>query len=322
MVGAEADVQSLRKRDGSHLETFDCPNPDPSDYSTQRLKAVCMAEGGDHNCEDIMIGSVRGTIIRLPEDCGPDEYVRVVSFRQINEAPPSHLAKRAPSKPKVYEIQYDYNFRQLRRDGGEIYVRFDSSIHPGYWDEIVSSSPTGSAKLKSRDPTRWREDEMEWFENHALAKRGYGSTASWWLDRFNALLDRHSNYGITKTYEFSQLLYSSQITCPPSLTASIDATVYGQVGLTMDFGLSLIGTLRNFNFEEAYAYFHFHSLNIGTTATLNGNAAFSIQSTELPLRMSSFHRFSHLYHFPGFTLPTSSFSIRHLLSWSLTNSCL
>lgn len=135
MVGAEADVQSLRRRDGSHLETFDCPNPDPKDYSIQRLKVVCMVADDDNNCEDIMIGSVRGTVIRLPEDCGPDDYVRVVSFKQIEEfSLPSHLVKRVPRTHKVYEIRYDYNFRKLRRDGGEVYVRFDSSDHPGYWD--------------------------------------------------------------------------------------------------------------------------------------------------------------------------------------------
>lgn len=136
MVGAEADVQSLRRRDGSHLETFDCPNPDPSDYSTQRLKVVCMVEE-DNNCEDILIGGARGTVVRLPEDCGPDDYVRVVSFKQVEEfSLPSKLVKRVPQSHKVYEIRYDYNFRQLRRGGGEVYVRFDSSDHPGYWDGI------------------------------------------------------------------------------------------------------------------------------------------------------------------------------------------
>lgn len=135
MVGASSDVQSLRKRDGSHLEAFDCPNPEPSDYRIQRLKVVCMVEGDDNNCEDITIGSVRGTILRLPEQCGPDDYVRVVSFRQIEDfSLPSDLVKRAPSNHRVYEIRYDYNFRELRRDGGEVYVRFDTSTHPGYWN--------------------------------------------------------------------------------------------------------------------------------------------------------------------------------------------
>ena len=135
MVGSEEDVQSLRKRDGSHLELFDCPEPHKTDFGKQTIRAVCMVDGDDHNCEDITLGSVEGTIIRLPEDCGPDEWVRVVSFRQIENHPlPSNLFKRLQNSPKVYEIKYDYNFRKLRRDGGEIYVRFDASVHPGYWD--------------------------------------------------------------------------------------------------------------------------------------------------------------------------------------------
>jgi hypothetical protein len=145
MVGDEKDVQSLRRRDGSHLETFDCPTPDKSDYGTQRLKVVCMVESDDNNCEDIMLGSVHGTIVRLPEECGPDDYVRVISFQQIEEfSLPSKLVKRVPEKHKVYEIRYDYNFRQLRRDGGEVYVRFDASDHPGYWDGKLNSSKFSS----------------------------------------------------------------------------------------------------------------------------------------------------------------------------------
>jgi chitinase len=116
MVGAEEDVQSLRRRDGSHLEVFDCPNPEPGDFSVQTLKAVRMAESReDSNCEDMTLDSVRGTIARLPEDCGPDEWVRVVSFRAVPDHPlPHHLYKRAPGNATVYEIQYDYNFRRRR----------------------------------------------------------------------------------------------------------------------------------------------------------------------------------------------------------------
>lgn len=135
MVGAEADVQSFRKRDGSHLETFDCPNPSRSDYGEQTVRAVCTVEGDSNNCEDIKIGSVHGTIVRLPAECGPDEWVRVVSFDEIESHPlPSYLSKRLHSNPKVYEFKYDYDFRNLRRDGREIHIRFDASAHPGYWD--------------------------------------------------------------------------------------------------------------------------------------------------------------------------------------------
>lgn len=53
MVGDPSDVQSFSKRDGSHLELFDCPNTDPDDYSIQVAKAVCTSDAPDNNCEDI-----------------------------------------------------------------------------------------------------------------------------------------------------------------------------------------------------------------------------------------------------------------------------
>lgn len=298
MVGAEADVQSLRKRDGSHLQTFDCPNPKPEDYSTQTFKAVCESESDDNNCEDIMIGSVRGTIIRLPEECGPDEWVRAVSFKKIENHPlPSHLSKRLHSNPNTYEIKYDYNLRNLRRDGGEVHVRFDASVHPGYWDgmyiiswghhsstnmefsEIVSSSPSGSKKKRS--PTEWRETHMDWFE-HRLNKRGYGTTDSWWLDRFNVLLDSHSNYGVEKQFHFEQVLYNAGKSCG-SGTAHLSATVAGDLAVRLDYGISMIGTLRNFDFSEAYAYFNLHNLHVDTMAEVQANAVFRYESEVLQL---------------------------------------
>ncbi|KAF7131458.1 hypothetical protein CNMCM5793_004683 [Aspergillus hiratsukae] len=296
MVGAEADVQSLRKRDGSHLETFDCPNPRSDDYSVQSFKAVCTVLGDDNNCEDIKIGSVRGTIIRLPEECGPDEWVRVVSFRELPDHPaPKHLEKRLPVKPKVYEIRYDYNLRNLRRDGGEIYIRLDASVHPGYWDEIVASSPTGA--VKRRSPEDWREFHMDWFKHHQLAKRGFGTTDSWWVDRFNALLNRNLDYGLYQTYHFEQILYDAAKSCPPAM-ASLSATIAGDLSVRLDYGISLIGTLRNFDFSESYAYFNLYKLGVDTMATVQANAAFQYQSTKLQL-LDQWDPFGGSYNIKG-----------------------
>ncbi|KAJ5399170.1 hypothetical protein N7465_009659 [Penicillium sp. CMV-2018d] len=281
MVGSESDVQSLRKRDGSHLEAFDCPSPAKDDYNVQTFKTVCTVDNADNNCEDITLGSVHGTIIRLPEECGPDEWVRVVSFKQLDEHPiPAKFEKRIDTSPKVYEIKYDYNLRQLRRGGGEVYVRFDASTHPGYWDEVVASSPSGS--LKRRSPTEWRESNMDWFEQHRIHKRGYSTSDNWWLTRFNNLLDAHSNYGIKKDYHFEQLLYNAAKPCPP-LTASLTAKVAGDLSVRLDYGISLIGTLRNFDLSEAYAFFNLDGLQVDTMASIDANAAFKYESQKLQM---------------------------------------
>jgi chitinase len=280
-VGAEADVQSLRKRDGSQLETFDCPNPSSKDYSSQKLKAICMTEGDDHNCEDLLIGGAHGTLLRLPEDCGPDTFVRVVSFDKIdNYKLPAHLGKRSPQNPRVYEIKYDYNFRQLRRDGGEIYIRLDASNHPGYWDSVVASKPAKS-KRSSAD---WREEHLDWFhERTQVNKRGYSTGSAWWTDIFNQLLNTNKKYGLSKKYSYSQVLYSASRFCAPSTTASVSAQVIGELGVNLDYGLSLICTLKDFTCTESYAYFRLGDLNVTARGVLEANAGFIYQSQTLQL---------------------------------------
>lgn len=226
-VGAEEDVQSLRKRDGSHLETFDCPGPSPGDYQPQKLKAVCMADSDDNNCEAILQGGAYGTFLRLPEDCGPDTFGRVVSFKEVDQYKlPSHLHKRAPAERKVDEIRYDYNFRQLRRDGEEIYMRMDASNHPGYWDAVVASK-AGKAK---RGQEYWRSEHMEWFdEKTRVTKRGHSTSGSWWSSLFDQLLSSNTKYGLSKNYKYSQLVYSASRSCPPAATASLSAEVIGRI---------------------------------------------------------------------------------------------
>lgn len=156
LVGAEEDVQTFDKRDGSHLELYDCPDPDESDYSVQSLKAVCTNPGPNSNCEDIAKGGIKGTVVRLPDGCGSSKYVRAVSFRETTNVTsmPSHLKKRTLPNTKVYDFHYDWNFQRLRRDAGPIHFRADFSNHPGYWDKIVASDNDSPAK---RDASSWRE---------------------------------------------------------------------------------------------------------------------------------------------------------------------
>ncbi|KAF5702557.1 glycoside hydrolase family 18 [Fusarium mundagurra] len=179
MVGDEKGVQSLRKRDGSHLELFDCPSPAQDDFQVQKLKAVCMSTGEGSNCEDLKLGGVHGTIARLPQHCGLDEWVRVRSFEAVDDHP------------------YDYELHDRRADGGEVFVRIDGSTHPGYWDKIVVSK-TGHGVAR-RSPKNWRRDEMAWFQEHGFAhkedgnfRRGESGNTKWWLDQFTSLLKGHS----------------------------------------------------------------------------------------------------------------------------------
>ncbi|CAI7624461.1 unnamed protein product [Penicillium pancosmium] len=243
MTGDQEDVQSFEKRDGSHLELFDCTDTKPDDFDTQTLKATCV--GGtseDNNCEDILLGGVEGTVVRLPANCGPDTYVRAVSFKASNNSTlPHSIQKRHPDANKVYEFRYDYEFKKLRRDGGEIYFRADLSNHPGYWDEIVAASPDSPVK---RSAENWRH----------LDRRFWSSSWEDWQKRFNSLLTK-GNEGLKKHYEFNQCLFEAKGVCK-NADIGAKAFVYGEFNTTMDLGMSLIGTLKNFGFSESYAYFN------------------------------------------------------------------
>ncbi|KAL5333928.1 hypothetical protein BJX70DRAFT_403108 [Aspergillus crustosus] len=256
MVGEEEDVQSFQKRDGSHLELFDCPSTHPDDFSTQHARAACV--GGteeDNNCEDIQLGGVEGTIIRLPEHCGPDTYVRAVRFEpSSNLTVPSHIRSA-----RVYDFHYDYDFQNLRRDGAEVYFRADLSTHPGFWEEVVASEPGSPVK---RSASTWRELDRRW----------WSETKDDWLKRFNALLVQGGT-GLEKQYTFRQCLFEADVTCgSASASAHAEAMVYGSLNTTMDLGMSLIGTLRNFGFSESYAYFNQESFSMRMGAALAANA--------------------------------------------------
>lgn len=149
--------------------------------------------------------------------------------------------------------------------------------------EIVSSPPNGRAKRS--EPENWRDAHREWFNHHEFRKRGFSSSASWWRSRFDTLLNRDYKYGLTKRYDFSQILYHASKTCPPHGIADIDISVNGHLEATLDYGISLIGTLRNFDFSESYAYFSLQGLEIQSTLDISGEVGMQYQSQVLQLRM-------------------------------------
>ncbi|KAF7184582.1 hypothetical protein CNMCM7691_005766 [Aspergillus felis] len=257
-------------RDGSHLEVFDCPDTHPDDFSVQRAKAVCV--GGtdeDNNCEDILLGGVEGTVVRLPAHCGPDVYVRAVSFqRSSNSTMPHRLQKRHPTAYKVYDFHYDYDFHQLRRDGGEVYFRADLSNHPGYWKEVVAAAHDSAVK---RTADNWRQ----------LDRRFWSESNEDWLKRFNSLLVQ-GNTGLKKHYEFQQCLFEATGVCQ-NADGRATAYVYGEFNTTMDLGMTLIGTLRNFQFSEAYSYFNQESFSIRMGAGFQAGARMYFDSGWVPI---------------------------------------
>ncbi|CEL11918.1 hypothetical protein ASPCAL15012 [Aspergillus calidoustus] len=264
MVGDVEDVQSFDKRDGSHLELYDCPNTDREDYTVQKAKAVCVGGSKDNNnCEDILLGGVEGTVVRMPSHCGPDQYVRAVRFELTNSTIPGHLRKRHPSAERVYNFHYDYNFHNLRRDGGEVYFRADFSTHVGYWYELVEASHDSPVK---RSAENWRE----------LDRRFWSETKQDWRKRFEALLV-YGGQGLRKHYEWNECLFEAKAVCGIAEFDS-EARVFGEMNTTMDFGTSLIGTLRNFDFQEAFSFWNQEDFSMRMGAKFHARARLYMDS--------------------------------------------
>ncbi|KAB2570582.1 Killer toxin subunits alpha/beta [Lasiodiplodia theobromae] len=291
IVGDEEDVQTFDKRDGSHLELYNCPNPDGDDYSVQRLNAVCMNHGESSNCEDITKGGVKGTIVRLPDGCGPDKYVRAVSFKETDNTTsmPQELRKRSTGEPhgKVYEFRYDYNFKNLRRAAGTVHFRADVSNHPGYWDEIVAAD--NDSPVKKRNQHNWREMDKRWVKENEPDS---------WRKRFLQLLTR-KDVGTLKEYSFKQNLYRTTRVCSDNLAAWLTMDAEGDLTTTMDFGQTIVGTLNNFQFAQAFAFMRQSDFKVHITAGLSAEARARMQTPLTSLDGSSLSTFGSNYNIKG-----------------------
>lgn len=156
------------------------------------------------------------------------------------------------------------------------------------WRLEIVASKTGKG-ISRRDPKNWREDEMSWFRERgfvgdAVQERGESSSLNWWLEKFKALLKAHDNYGVHKLFDYKQVLYSATKSCPGLGDASLEARLEGRVETTFDYGISVIGTLKNFNFDQSYAYFHVHDFNMSTMSVVDAYAKIQMQSQKLPIR--------------------------------------
>lgn len=72
--GPSGAVQTLRKRDGSHWHIVSC---EPLQEYGATLQIVCMKNELESNCRDIHEGGVEGTVVAMPEQCGPGERIKL-----------------------------------------------------------------------------------------------------------------------------------------------------------------------------------------------------------------------------------------------------
>jgi chitinase len=136
MASPEEIQVSVDRRDGSNWFVYDCHDAVSEEQQTVRM--FCTDLSDKSNCGKIYLGKgVPGTILQMPEGCGPGKYAVAKSMiHSQNQTLPPHLAKRAFGyTPVVYDLTFDYEWSRVPQDFGSTQMRID------YSNEEVSEEP-------------------------------------------------------------------------------------------------------------------------------------------------------------------------------------
>lgn len=124
--GPKDVVSSFSKRDDSHIEVVDCPSITSDRRQTARV--ICTNDDEDSNCDDISHGGLEGTVVRMPDNCGPGSYVVAHSLkRSEDQTLPTHLVKRAALSREVMDFEFSCDFGLVKRSDDNVQLRVDYS---------------------------------------------------------------------------------------------------------------------------------------------------------------------------------------------------
>ena len=234
--GPPGAVSNLNKRDGSHIE-FLSPAVHHGQAS-QTTHFICMDDSAESNCDDMHFEGLEGTIIRMPDDLGFAQWAVAHSISESNFSIPHHLAKRAPTAAKLFELEYSYDFSKSKRDSGDIFPRVDYSDSHNYYTDVVAAPH----QQREIEPRFWSKISSVWktlvSRLRSQTPAGYGQPTLN-KDNFNLLIygDDGSDKGCNGPDGFLKI------------------NLAGSMRNVMRFGYTLVGTIQPFALEEAYGYF-------------------------------------------------------------------
>ncbi|PQE17112.1 glycosyl hydrolase family 18 protein [Rutstroemia sp. NJR-2017a BBW] len=260
MVSPEALQVSLRKRDGTHWEMFDCENTQSDEIQTVRI--FCNDDSLNSNCHKIYLGhGVPGKILDMPSGCGLGPYaVAVEMVPSKNQSVPGHITKRTTKpNPVVYDLTFDYDFRRVPRDLGDTQWRLDYSNEEGYWDTVVDSPGMRRRKRSFEEhggnhreflEDSWHTDLTSHLSGlltrDELHARWFGSDAIAWLKQlFTVEVSTPPiTHSVSETLNVILLDETYQCTIK-GVDISANLLVEAQTSVSIDtsFGLTMIGTL-------------------------------------------------------------------------------
>ncbi|PKY09339.1 hypothetical protein P168DRAFT_324321 [Aspergillus campestris IBT 28561] len=250
ITGPKDIVSSLSKRDGSHVEFVDCPSITSSERQKTRL--ICTTDEEDSNCDDILDGGLEGTVVRMPDNCGPGSYAVAHSLSPSgNQTLPPSLTKRMASSRKVMDLEFSYDFTLMKRSDEKVQLRVDYSNLPGYWDTVV-------------------DEPGEKSKRDIIDKRFFSSDSASWGRKFDRLSENHIAYYTDLSEPASEVIIDEQLQCGGDSYLQIESQ--GTCTLQVRFGFTIIGTLQPLHIDEAYGFVDL-KLDLDATVNVTGNAA-------------------------------------------------
>ncbi|THG96438.1 hypothetical protein EW026_g5395 [Hermanssonia centrifuga] len=243
--GPDHYVSDLTRR--SNWELIGCH---PTE-ETQNVRAVCTKGQNDASCNHVFIRAAEDTIVKMPNNCGPGPYARIVSLTPSKTA---RLSKRVQQldesiRPIVYDLIFDYKFNEIRApaDMEPALLRIDVTNIPGYWDEIV----TGTTRRRDllNDPQMIKR---------GLEERWFGAFDDWLAKTTQVKSDTSARLDMQQA--FSTTLFSASQNCASEdgstqFASSLNVAVHGNAQAHVTFGLYVQGhVLPSPSIDAAYVY--------------------------------------------------------------------
>lgn len=292
--GPKDVVSTFSKRDNSHIEVLDCESIESEEK--QRLRFICTNDSDDSNCDDILDGGLEGTVIRMPENCGPGSYIVAHSMkRSEDQSIPHHLFKRSVPSRDVMDLEFSYDFKLMKRSDEKVQFRIDYSNMVGYWDTVVDEP--GEKRKRSNLPRQMSQRDL-------IDKRFFSEDVASWGDKFDDLDE--PAFFVNLTEPATEVIIDEELKkCNSEEYLQIKSE--GTCTAHAKFGFTIIGTLQPFTIDDAFGLVDF-KYDLAAEVSVKGNAGVDTEYRTTPAHIvpNSEASFSH----PGLVSFKPSFDLQ------------
>lgn len=279
IAGPEDVVSSFSKRDESHIEFADCSAITSTERQTTRV--FCMDDSPDSNCDQVLQGGLEGTVVRMPEQCGPGQYIVAHSLEtSADQSLPAHLAGKVSSNRPVMDLEFSYDFGLMKRADEKVYLRIDYSNQPGYWEELVDSP--GEKRKRSTPPHELSQRDLH--------KRFFSEDSASWGRKFDRV--DSSDFFTDFTELVNLKIVNEKLTrCNDEY---LQLSSIGSCNVKAKWGFSMVGTLQPFSLDQSYGFIDLN-YDLDTIVTLTGDVGMDTEykHSRAFIVPRTLHGFSH-----------------------------